>query len=98
MVDHKLKGVLGTRDKISNHVLNHSLSMEEKLIANLDTFAQHLQQRLRLYEDCMSMENLMEGIAKYKIKKEKYDFYEETLWPKQLEGFLEHKKAKGMYA
>ena len=53
--------------------------MEEKRIVNLETFALHLQQRLRLYEDRMSMENLMEGIGKYKIKKEKYDFYEETL-------------------
>ena len=40
----------------------------------------------------------MEGISKYKIKEENYDFYEETLQPSQLEGFLEHKKAKGMYA
>ena len=46
----------------------------------------------------MSMENLMECIGKYKIKEEKYDFYEETLQPDQLEGFLEHKKAKGMHA
>ena len=36
----------------------------------------------------------MEGIGKCKIKEEKYDFYEETLQPSQLEGFLEHKKAK----
>ena len=71
MVDHKLKGVLGARDKISSHVLNRSLAMEEKHITNLETFAQHLQQRLRLYEDQMSMENLMEGIGKYKIKKGK---------------------------
>ena len=40
----------------------------------------------------------MEGIGKFKIKEEKYDFYEETLQPSQLEGFLEHKKDKGMYA
>ena len=29
-------------------------------------------------------------------KEEKYDFYEELLYS-QLEGFLGHKKAKGMY-
>ena len=40
----------------------------------------------------------MEGIGKYNIKEEKYSFYEETLQPSQLQGFLEHKKAKGMYA
>ena len=40
----------------------------------------------------------MEGIGKYKTKEEKYDFYEETWQPNQFEGFLEHKKAKGMYA
>ena len=39
----------------------------------------------------------MEGIGKYKVE-EKCDFYEETLQPSQLQGFLGHKKAKGMYA
>ena len=38
----------------------------------------------------------MEGIGKYKIKEEKYDFYEETFKPSQLEGFLEHKKEKSI--
>ena len=46
----------------------------------------------------MSMENLMEDIGKYKIKEENDDFDEETLQPSQLQGFFEHKKAKGMYA
>ena len=40
----------------------------------------------------------MEGIGKYKIKEEKYEFYEESLQLSQLQGFLGHKKAKGMYA
>ena len=40
----------------------------------------------------------MEGIGKYKIKEEKYDFYEETLQLSQLQGFLECEKANGMYA
>ena len=40
----------------------------------------------------------MKGIGKYKIKEERYDFYEETLQPSQLEGFLGHKKVKDMYA
>ena len=71
MVDHKLKGVLGSRDKSFSHVSSHSLAMEEKLIANLETFAQHL----RLYEYHMPMENLNEGIGKYKIKEKKYDFF-----------------------
>ena len=79
MADQKLKCVLGAKDKISRHGLSRSLAMEEKRIADLETSAQHLQQRLRLYEDRMSMENSMEGICQYKIKKEKYDFYEETL-------------------
>ena len=39
----------------------------------------------------------MKGIGKYKIKEEKYNFYEETLQPSQLQGFLRHKKAKDMY-
>ena len=92
MADHKLKGVLGARDKISSHGLSRSLAMEEKHIIDLETLAQHLQQRLRLYEDRMSMENLMEGIGKCKIREEKYDFDEETLQPRQLQDFLERKK------
>ena len=44
----------------------------------MDVLTQHLQQRLRLYNDYMFMENLMEGIGKYKIE-EKYEFYEESL-------------------
>ena len=46
----------------------------------------------------MSMKTLMEGKGKYKINEEKYYFYEETLHSCQLEGFLEHTKAKGMNA
>ena len=98
MVDHKLKGVLGIRDKSSTHGLSRSLAMEEKHIVDLEILAQHLQQCLRLYKDHMFMENLMEGIGKYNIKDEKYDFYEETLQPSKLQGFLGHKKAKGIYA
>ena len=40
----------------------------------------------------MSMENSMEGIGKYKIKKEKDDFGEETLQPSQTQCFFEHKE------
>ena len=81
MANHKLKSVLGARDKISSHGSSRSLAMEEKRIVDLETLAQHLQQCLRLYEDHMSMENLMEeGIGKYKIE-EKYEFYEESLQP-----------------
>ena len=79
MVDHKLKGVLGARDKISRHGLSRSLAMEEKSIVDLEILAQHLQQCLRLYKDHMSMENLMEGIGKCKIKEEKYEFHKEFL-------------------
>ena len=85
MVDHKLKGILCVRDKIYTHGLNRSLAIEEKCIIDLEIFARHLQQHLRLYEDHMSIDNLMEGIGKYKIREEKYDFYEETLQPSQLE-------------
>ena len=37
------------------------------------------------------------GLCRSLAKEEKYDFYEELLQPSQLEGFLGHKKAKGMY-
>ena len=40
----------------------------------------------------------MEGIDEYKIKEEKDDFDKETLQPSQFQGFLEHKKTKGMHA
>ena len=97
MANHKLKGVLGVIDKSSTHGLSHSLAMDEKSITDLQILTQHLQQRLRLYEDYMSMENLIEGIGKYKIE-ENYEFYEESLQPSQLQGFLGHKKVKDMYA
>ena len=38
------------------------------------------------------------GLSRSLAKEETYDFYEEILQPSQLEGFLGHKKAKGMYA
>ena len=97
MADHKLKGVLGARDKRSGHGLSCSLAMEEKHITDLEILAQHLRKRLGCYEDHMSMENLLEGIGEYKIKEEKYDFDAETLQPSQLQGFLDGNKAKGMY-
>ena len=71
--------------------------MEEKSIVDLEILAQHLQKRLGSYEDHMSMENLLEDIGEYKIK-EKYGFDEGTLQPSRLQGFLEGKKSKGMYA
>ena len=77
MVDHKLKGVFGVRDKSSTYGLSRSLAMEEKHITDLEILTYHLQQRLRLYEDFISIENLMEGIGKYKIE-EKYELYEES--------------------
>ena len=97
MADHNLRGVLSSKYKSYSHGSSSSRSTKQKRIIDLQILAQHLQQHLRLYEDPMSMENLMEGIGKYKIKEEKYDFYEETLQPSKLQGFLEHKKAKCMY-
>ena len=55
--------MLGARDKSSSHGFSHSLAMEEEHTIDLKKLAQHLQ-HLRLYEDHMSMENLMEGINK----------------------------------
>ena len=98
MSDHKLNGFLGAKDKSYNHGSNFSQIAKQNHIIDLEILAQHLQKRLRLYEDPMCMENLMEGIGKYKIKEEKDDFDEETLQPSQPQGFFEHKKAKGMYA
>ena len=49
MADHKLKGVLGARDKHSSHGLSCSLALEEKHIADLEILAQHLRKRLGCY-------------------------------------------------
>ena len=98
VVDQKLKGLLSARDKRSSHGLNCSLAMEEKRIDDLEILAHHLQKGLGHYEDHMFVENLLEDIGEYKIKDEKYDFDEEALQPSQLQGFLEGKKATGMYA
>ena len=83
MANHKLKGVLGARDKCSSHGLSCSLAMEEKHIADLEILAQHLQKRLGHYEDHVFMENLLEDIGEYKIS-EKYNFDDETLQPSKL--------------
>ena len=98
MVDQNLRGVLGYKYKSYNYGSSCSQTSKQKHIDDLETLAQYLQHHLRLYEDHNYMENLMEGIGKYKIKEENYDFCEETLQPSQLEGFLEHKKVIGMYA
>ena len=79
MADQNLKGVLGSKYKSYSHGSSSSRSTKQKRIIDLEILAQHLQRHLRLYEDRMSIENLMEGMVKYKFKEEKYDFYEETL-------------------
>ena len=47
MADHKLKGVLGARDKRSSHGFSRSLTMVERRIADIKILSQHLQKRLR---------------------------------------------------
>ena len=84
IADKNLRGVLGSKYKSYNYGSTCSQIAKQKHIADLETLAQHLQHCLRLYEDHNSMEDLMEGIGKYKIKEEKYNFYEETLQPSQL--------------
>ena len=76
MVDQMLKGFIGAKDKSYNHGLSCSQTGKQKHIIDLEIVAQHLQQNLKLYEDPMSMENMMEGIRKYKIKEEK-DVFDE---------------------
>ena len=78
MDDKNLRGILGSKYKSYNYGLSCSKIVKQKHIADLETLVQHLQQRLKLYKDHNSMENLMEGISKYKIKEKKYNFYEET--------------------
>ena len=67
MADQNLRGVLGSEYKSHNYGSSCSQTSKQKHIVDLETLTQHLQQRLRLYEDHNSMENLMEGISKYKI-------------------------------
>ena len=76
MVDQNLRGILGSKYKSCNYGSSCSQTAKQMHIVDLETLAQHRQQRLRLYEDHNSMENLMERIGKYKIKEEKYNFYE----------------------
>ena len=59
-----------------NHGSRCSQTAKQKRIIDLKIHAQHLQQCLRLCENPMSMENLMEGIGKYKIKEEKDDLHD----------------------
>ena len=84
MADQNLKGILGSKHKNYSHGSSSSRSTKQKCLIDLEILAQHLQRCLRLYEDCMSMENLMECIGKYKIKVEKSYFYEQILRLSQL--------------
>ena len=65
MVDQDLTSVLGSKHKTYNYGSSCSQTAKQKHTADLETLAQHLQQRLRLHEDHNSMKNLMEGISKY---------------------------------
>ena len=64
MVDQKLKGFPSAKDKSYNHGSSCSQTAKKKRIIDLEILVQHLQQHLRLYEDPMFMENLLEGIGK----------------------------------
>ena len=86
MANQKLKGVLGTRGKSSSLGTSCSQTAKRKRITDLEILARHLQHRLRLYEDPMDMENLMEDID------------EEIVRSSELQGFLERKKAKDKHA
>ena len=91
MADQKL-------DKRSSHGSRSSQTAKQKRITNLKILTEHLQQRLRLDIDLMSMENFMEDIDENKIKVEQDDVKEEILQPNQLRGFLERKKANDRLA
>ena len=79
--------MLKTRVIIKVRVV-HKITKQKRII-DLEILAQHLQQRLRLYKDPISMENLLEGLGKCKIKKGKDDFDERTFQPNQLQHFFE---------
>ena len=49
MVSHKLKGVLGIGDKISNHGSSSSQTVVQRRITNIEIVVQHLQHHLRSY-------------------------------------------------
>ena len=79
MADHKLKGILGTRDKTSNHGSSSSQSPKQKCIDDLETLVQRLQQRLRIYENPTTMKTVMDGVNENNTKEEQDDMDEETV-------------------
>ena len=90
MADLKLKGVLDNEGKSSSHDSSGSQSPRKKCISDIEILIQLLQNRLRFHRDPMILENL---VGKNKIEEE-HDDEEEIVRLKQLQNFLECKKAK----
>ena len=99
MMDYnKLKGILGVGDKSSNHSSSSSESPKQKRIDDLKTLVQRLQQRLRIYEDPVTMKTFMDIVDEYNTKEEQDAMDEEIVRPSQLRSFLESKKLKDKHA
>ena len=91
MVDHKKKGILGSRDKSLNHGSSGSRSPLQKRVADLESVVQRLQKQTTIKDDPMASKTFMEGEGD-----ESFD--EGTVPLSQVRNYLRHKKPKDKHS
>ena len=91
MADHKLKSILGSRDKSPNHGSSGSQSPLQKCIADLESVVQRLQKKMTINDDPMATKTFMEGEGDE-------NFDEGTVPPSQVRNYLRHKKPKDKHS
>ena len=87
MADHKLKSILGSRDKSPNHGSSGSQSPLQKRIADLEYVVQRLQKHMAINDDPMETKTFIAGEGD-----ESFD--EGNVPPSQVRNYLRRKKPK----
>ena len=91
MDNHKLKSILGSRDKSPNHGSSGSQSPLQKHITDLESVVQRLQKQMAINDETMVTKNFVEG-------KGDESFDEGTMPPSQVRNYLRRKKPKDKHS
>ena len=90
MADHKLKGILGSRDKSPNHGSSGSQSPLQKRVVDLESVVHRLQKQMTINDNPMASKTFMEGEGDESFDKG-------TVPPSQVRNYMRHKKPKGKH-